>query len=201
MLASKNAVAVRPVARRAVAPAPVAAFRAAPRVQRAQALVVKAELKVGDKMDDYPNYYKVLRSSQGGSVSLSSFKGKKPVVLFFYPKAATPGCTKEACRFRDEFSRFEAAGAAVFGISSDTPEENAAFAKSNNLQFPLLSDQGSILRKTFGIKADLLGLLPGRQTYVIDVNGQVVLSFNDQFNVEQHVDEALRALSKAKVKA
>ncbi|KXZ53853.1 hypothetical protein GPECTOR_6g771 [Gonium pectorale] len=144
---------------------------------------------------------RILKSSSGGAVTLSSFKGKQPVVLFFYPKAATPGCTKEACRFRDEYERFTKAGAVVFGISSDSPEENAAFAKANNLQYPLLSDQNALMRKAFGIKGDLLGLLPGRQTYVIDVNGNCVMSFNDQFNVEQHVDEALKVLATVKVAA
>eukprot|EP00967_Tisochrysis_lutea_P134654 scaffold238108_cov15-Tisochrysis_lutea.AAC.3 len=72
---------------------------------------------------------------------------------------------QEACAFRDEYSRFTDMGAAVFGISSDSPEENAAWAKANNLPFPLLTDSNSILRKSFGIKADFLGLLPGRQTY------------------------------------
>ncbi|KAG2492513.1 hypothetical protein HYH03_009178 [Edaphochlamys debaryana] len=191
-------------ARPSVARAPAARVQprvAAPRMQRAATVVVKAELKVGDKLDNYSDYFRVLKSSQGGTVTLSGFKGKQPVVLFFYPKAATPGCTKEACRFRDEFSRFTAAGAAVFGISSDSPEENAAFAKANNLQFPLLTDQNALLRKAFGIKGDLMGLLPGRQTYVIDANARCVLSFNDQFNVEAHVDEALKALASSKIAA
>ncbi|PNH08419.1 Peroxiredoxin Q, chloroplastic [Tetrabaena socialis] len=171
-----------------------AATRPAFRSVQRKPFVVKAELKVGQKLEEFPDYYRVIKSSQGGSVSLSSYKGKQPVVLFFYPKAATPGCTKEACRFRDEYSRFVSAGAAVFGISSDSPEDNAAFAKANNLPYPLLTDQNALLRKAFGIKADLLGLLPGRQTYVVDVGGRCVLSFNDQFGVEAHVDEALKAL-------
>ncbi|GLI71447.1 hypothetical protein VaNZ11_016662 [Volvox africanus] len=189
-----KASSVRPMAR-----APV--VRSAPRMQRPAVVLIKAELKVGDKMDVYPDYFRVLKTSKGGTVSLSSFKGKQPVVLFFYPKAATPGCTKEACRFRDEYSRFTQAGAAIFGISSDTPEENAAFAKANNLPYPLLTDANAILRKTFGIKPDLLGLLPGRQTFVIDVSGRCVMAFNDQFNVEQHVDEALKVLSSSSVTA
>ncbi|KAJ9513914.1 hypothetical protein QJQ45_021001, partial [Haematococcus lacustris] len=172
-------------------------------------MLLQAELKVGDKMSDYADYYRVLNRSDGGAVSISSFQGKKPVVLFFSlcnasatdPKAGTPGCTKEACKFRDEYQRFEEAGAAVFGISSDSPDVNAAFAKEQGLQFPLLTDGNSILRKTFGIKADLLGLLPGRQTYVIDINGKVILSFNDQFNAEQHVSMALNALQNAKAMA
>jgi len=181
----------------AAAPRAVAAPRA-----RAYAVAVQASnLKVGDKMSDSSEYYRVLRRSDGGSVSLSSYQGKNAVVLFFYPKAGTPGCTKEVCKFRDEYKRFEDAGAVVFGISGDSPEENAAWAKANNLPFPLLSDQSNILRKTFGIKSDLLGLLPGRQTYVIDKSGKVILSFNDQLNAEQHVTEALNVLSRVTVNA
>ncbi|KAF5838716.1 thioredoxin dependent peroxidase [Dunaliella salina] len=159
--------------------------------------VTKAALKTGDRMQDYPDYFRVLRRSDGSSTTLSSFQGKQPVVLFFYPKQGTPGCTKEACAFRDEYSRFTDMGAAVFGISSDSPEENAAWAKANNLPFPLLTDSNSILRKSFGIPADFLGFLPGRQTYVIDKSGKVVCTFNNQFNAAQHVTEALNALKAA----
>ncbi|KAG1664652.1 hypothetical protein FOA52_011789 [Chlamydomonas sp. UWO 241] len=146
-------------------------------------------------MTDSPEYYRLLRSNDGSTVQLSSYKDKAPVVLFFYPKAATPGCTKEACKFRDEYDRFKKAGAEVFGISSDEPAVNDAFAKAQRIQYLLLTDQSSILRKTFGIPADLMGLLPGRQTYVIAKGGKVVLAFNDAFNVEAHVDAALKALA------
>jgi len=75
----------------------------------------------------------------------------------------TPGCTKEACKFRDEYGKFVDAEAEVFGISSDTPDANAAFAQKERLPFPLLTDQSDFLRKSFGIKADLFGMLKGRQ--------------------------------------
>ncbi|CAL5218862.1 g594 [Coccomyxa viridis] len=153
--------------------------------------LTRAELKVGSKMQDYPDYYRVLKSTEGASVALSNYEGKKPVVLFFYPRAATPGCTKQACAFRDAFGKFKDIGAEVFGISSDDVQKNSEFAKAQRLPFPLLTDQSEFLRKSFGIKGDLLGLLPGRQTFVIDKNGKIVLSFNDQFNPEKHVVEAL----------
>eukprot|EP00884_Botryococcus_braunii_P019416 jgi/Botrbrau1/6158/Bobra.331_2s0048.1 len=156
-----------------------------------------AELKVGDKLQDYPDYYRVLKSSDGKAVALSNFEGKKPVVLFFYPKAATPGCTKEVCKFRDDYSSFKTANAEVFGISGDSPEENKKFAEANRLPFPLLTDQGNFLRKSFGIKADLLGVLPGRQTYVIGKDGKVLLSYNNQFAPETHITQALAALKTA----
>lgn len=145
-------------------------------------------------MEDYPEYYRVLKTNDGGAVALSNFKGERTVVLFFYPKAATPGCTKEACRFRDEYAQFTSAGAAVFGISDDSPEDNDAFAKANRLPYQLLTDSSSILRKVFGIPAAMMGLLPGRQTYVISKEGKLVLSFNSAFDFEAHVQEALKAV-------
>jgi peroxiredoxin Q/BCP len=162
------------------------------RAKRSFAVRVQA-MKVGESLKDSAEYYRVLKTSKGDTVTLASFEGK-PLVLFFYPKAATPGCTKEACKFRDEYEAFVKAGAQVFGISSDAPAENKAFADAQRLPFPLLSDPSSIMRKTFGIKGDLLGLLPGRQTFVFNAAGKCVLSFNDQMNAEKHVEEALKAL-------
>ena len=176
--------------------------------------ITQAAIKVGDKLTDSPEYYRILSASNGEAVYLSEFKGKNlcintflkshvlmnqlqsttgkaPVVLFFYPKAATPGCTKEACGFRDNYAAFTSAGVKVFGISGDAPEANAEFAKANNLPFQLLSDKDNILRKVFGIPNDFLGLLPGRQTYVIDKDSKVVLSFNSALDVEAHVRSAL----------
>ncbi|WIA14474.1 hypothetical protein OEZ85_002997 [Tetradesmus obliquus] len=187
MLAQRNVVA-------GSRPAVNARIAAISRPQRASRSVVAVKaMKVGEALKDSAEYYRVLKTSEGKTVTLASFEGK-PLVLFFYPKAATPGCTKEACKFRDEYSAFTEAGAAVFGISSDSPAENKAWADANRLPFPLLTDPSSILRKTFGIKGDLLGLLPGRQTFVFNKAGKCVLSFNDQMNAEQHVAEALKAL-------
>jgi peroxiredoxin Q/BCP len=90
-------------------------------------------------------------------------KHKTKVANFLLEQAATPGCTKEACKFRDEYSVFKDAGAEVLGISSDSPDANAAFAKAQRLPFPLLSDEDSAFRKALGVKNDLFGLLPGRQ--------------------------------------
>lgn len=131
-------------------------------------------------------------------MALSSFQGKKPVVLAFYPKASTPGCTKQMCRMRDGWKELQATGAAVFGISSDDPATNAAFAKAQNLPFPLLTDASGFLRKSFGIKGDMMGLLPGRETIVIDKDSTVLCSFNSQFSIDEHLDEALAALKKVK---
>jgi len=130
-------------------------------------------------MQDYPDYYRVLKASDGSSVALSSFENKKPVVLAFYPKAATPGCTKQVCAMRDNYSELSKK-AAVFGISGDEPATNAAFAAAQNLPFPLLTDASSFLRKSFGVKGDMMGLLPGRQTIVIDKKGKVCGGTGDE---------------------
>jgi len=197
-----SSVAGARVAKPAVALAPVRAAAASRKAQRpalARRLSVQA-MKVGEKLQDSAEYYRVLKTSEGKTLSLASLAGK-PLVLFFYPKAATPGCTKEVCKFRDEYEAFQKAGAVVYGISGDSPEANKAFATAQRVPFPLFTDPSSILRKTFGIKGDLLGLLPGRQTYVFDASGKCVLSFNDQLNAEKHVEEALAALKNVKVAA
>ncbi|KAK9902142.1 hypothetical protein WJX75_005761 [Coccomyxa subellipsoidea] len=151
-------------------------------------------VKVGDSIDQMPIYTRKLQTHEGGSISLDDYRGKSSIVLFFYPKASTPGCTKEACKFRDEYSVFKDAGAVVLGISGDSPDTNAAFAKAQRLPFPLLSDEGNDFRKALGVKKDLFGLLPGRQTYVFDKEGKVALVFNSQMKAEQHIQEALNVI-------
>ena len=141
----------------------------------------------------------------GKAVKLSSFRAQtvgpitvnpgKNVVLFFYPADATPGCTKEACAFRDAYSDFVSAGAAVFGVSADDAASHAAFRAAHNLQFPLLVDEGDEVRTAYGIQKDFFGALKGRQTYVIGTDGVVRFAFNNQFDAEGHVTRALAALS------
>uniref|UniRef100_A0A0D6R3Q6 thioredoxin-dependent peroxiredoxin n=1 Tax=Araucaria cunninghamii TaxID=56994 RepID=A0A0D6R3Q6_ARACU len=134
-----------------------------------------------------------LKDQDGKMVSLSKFKGK-PVVLYFYPADESPGCTKEACAFRDSYEKFKKAGADVIGISSDGPESHKAFAKKYRLPFTLLSDDGNKVRKEWGVPGDFFGSLPGRETYVIDKKGVVQLVYNNQFQPEKHVDETLKML-------
>jgi peroxiredoxin Q/BCP len=126
-------------------------------------------------------------------VSLSKFKGK-PLVLYFYPADETPGCTKQACAFRDSYEKFKKAGAEVVGISGDDSSSHKAFAKKYKLPFTLLSDQGNKVRKEWGVPGDFFGSLPGRETYVIDKNGVVQLVYNNQFQPEKHIDETLKLL-------
>lgn len=116
------------------------------------------------------------------------------MVIYFYPKDDTPDCTKEACSFRDQFEVFEEANAMIIGISSQSVESHLAFAKKHRLNFTLLSDEEKKVRKLFGVPTDLLGILPGRGTYVINKEGRVVFIFNSQIQAEKHVKESLRIL-------
>ncbi|XP_058180638.1 peroxiredoxin Q, chloroplastic-like isoform X1 [Rhododendron vialii] len=134
-----------------------------------------------------------LKDQEGRNVTLSKFKGK-PVVVYFYPADETPGCTKQACAFRDSYEKFKKAGAEVVGISGDDPSSHKAFAKKYRLPYTLLSDEGNKIRKEWGVPADLFGTLPGRQTYVLDKNGVVQLIYNNQFQPEKHIDETLKIL-------
>lgn len=142
-------------------------------------------VEVGEVAPDF------LASSQTGeTVSLADFRGRKTVVLFFYPRDGTPVCTKEACSFRDAYEDFVQAGAAVIGVSSGSVESHQAFAASHRLPFVLLADADGSLRKLFGVPK-ALGFLPGRVTYVIDKEGIIRRIFSSQFAADQHVVEAL----------
>src|SRR5205809_1329088 len=144
-------------------------------------------LAVGETAPDF-----ALRSDDGRRMSLKDFRGKK-VVLYFYPKDDTPGCTKEACSFRDNYQDFTDAGAEVVGVSSDGGASHQKFTEKFQLPFTLLSDTGGAVRKRYGVPATL-GLLPGRVTFVIDKQGIVRHVFNSQFQATRHVQEAIAAL-------
>ncbi|WVZ82162.1 hypothetical protein U9M48_029455 [Paspalum notatum var. saurae] len=138
-----------------------------------------------------PNF--TLKDQNGRPVSLNKFKGK-PVVVYFYPADETPGCTKQACAFRDSYEKFKKAGAEVIGISGDDAASHKAFAQKYRLPFTLLSDEGNRVRKEWGVPADLFGTLPGRQTYVLDKQGVVQYVYNNQFQPEKHIGETLKIL-------
>ena len=114
-------------------------------------------------------------------------------VLFFYPKDDTPGCTKEACAFRDEYKQFSELDTEVIGISSDSVESHKRFAKKHKLPFTLLSDRREKVRRLYDVP-NTFGLFPGRVTYVIDQEGIVRQVFSSQIGVERHVQQALEAL-------
>ncbi len=143
------------------------------------------ELKVGDKIPSFS-----LKDQKGNTISKEDLVGVSNLVLYFYPKDDKPGCTKEACAFRDEFEVFTDLGAKVIGVSADSPQSHAKFAEKYRLPFTLLSDEDNSLRKSFGVKGNLLGLLPGRVTFIVDKFGIVKHVFDSQFNATQHVKEA-----------
>jgi peroxiredoxin Q/BCP len=147
-------------------------------------------LEAGARAPDF-----TLEDQNGKRVSLADFRERKNVVLYFYPKDDTPGCTKEACTFRDQFEDFRDVGAEVIGISSDTAKSHKAFAAKHELPFTLLADPGGEVREAFGVPSTL-GLLPGRVTYVIDKQGVIRHVFNSQLNPTKHVTEALGVLAK-----
>ena len=117
----------------------------------------------------------------------------RALVLFFYPKDDTPGCTMEACAFRDSYADLQALGAEVWGVSGDDAASHQRFAARHQLPFPLLVDKGNALRKAYGVPA-VLGLIPGRVTYVIDGEGVVQQVFNNLLDGPAHRQEALRVL-------
>lgn len=134
-----------------------------------------------------------LNDQSGKPVSLADFRGKQHVVVFFYPKDETVVCTREVCAFRDAYSVFRDLGAAVLGVSSDSPISHAGFAQHHQLPFPLLSDPGAKLRTAYGV-AKTFGLLPGRETFVIDKTGILRHRFCSQLHAQKHIDEALAIL-------
>lgn len=130
---------------------------------------------------------------QDGIERRSDQLGGKALVLFFYPKDDTPGCTMEACAFRDSYADLQALGAEVWGVSGDDAASHGRFATRHQLPYPLLVDQGNRLRRAFGVP-NVLGLLPGRVTYVIDGQGVIRHVFNNLLDGPAHRREALQAL-------
>lgn len=145
-------------------------------------------LKVGTKIPMF-----TLPDSTGNPFSISELIGKKPFVLYFYPKNNTPGCTTEACDFRDAYEDFIALGAEVVGISSDSSKSHARFGEKYSLPFILLADKDNAVRKQFKIKNSMF-VLPGRETYVVDKNGIIIMVFNSN-SASEHMKRALKALS------
>ena len=145
-------------------------------------------VKVGDKAPDF-----TLPSQMGDDVTLSEFFGKKNIVLYFYPKDETTGCTKEACTFRDNYEELTKLGAEVLGVSGQSVESHKSFASHYGLPFILLSDEGNKVRELYGVPSSM-GIIPGRVTYIIDKKGVVRHIFNSQTQAQKHVEEAKKTL-------
>lgn len=147
------------------------------------------KITIGSKIPSF-----TLPDQNGNLFNIDSVLGKKKMVIYFYPKDDSQGCTKQACSFRDNFEVFTEADAIIIGISGQSVESHKAFAEKNRLSFTLLSDKGNKIRKLFGVPTNLFGLIPGRVTYVTDKSGKVVYTFNSQLDATKHVEEALRIL-------
>ena len=145
-------------------------------------------LRIGDKIPFF-------RLKDQNNDIRSSEKLNKPLILFFYPKDDTPGCTIEACGFRDKYDLFKILGAEVWGISNGDSQSHLEFANKHKLQYPLLCDINNTLRRKFGVPKTI-GFIEGRVTYIIDSNGIIVHIFEDLLNGPAHIKEAIKALKK-----
>ena len=148
-------------------------------------------LKVGDRIPDFTAI-----NTNGTVFESQSIIGKKPVVIYFYPKDDTSGCTAQACSFRDQYEDFTDLGAEVIGVSSDTVASHQKFAKQYKLPFILLSDSNKKIRNLFGVPSGLFGLLPGRVTYVADKHGIIQLIFDNNLMATKHIPKALATIKK-----
>jgi peroxiredoxin Q/BCP len=146
------------------------------------------ELKVGDKI---PNF--TAKDTNGDDFNSLDLIGKKPLVIYFYPKDNTPGCTTQACSFRDQYEDFKDLGAEVIGISSDSIASHQKFTEQYKLPFILLSDSDKKIRALFGVPSNLFGLIPGRVTYVADAAGTIIMVFNSM-KAKNHIPKALEAI-------
>lgn len=138
----------------------------------------------------------VATTGDGTTIRLADYVGKRGLVLFFYPRDGTPVCTKQACAFRDSYSKFVDAGFEVVGVSSGSPTSHRAFAEQHRLPFPLISDSDGSLRALYGA-SKAMGIIPGRVTYVIGRDGRILMVYSAMFASEEHVRRALAAVGAA----
>ena len=146
------------------------------------------KLKIGDKAPEFS-----LPDQNGRVISLDDFIGKINLVVYFYPKDESYGCTKEACSFRDNYEDFKEAGAEVIGISADDENSHKGFAANHKLPFILLSDKDKTVARSYGV-GKTLGILPGRVTFIIDKQGIIRGIYSSQVNFRKHIEEALEVL-------
>lgn len=147
-------------------------------------------LKIGDTI---PNFTAI--DTNGKEFDSKNYIGKQSLVIYFYPKDNTPGCTAQACSFRDHYEDFKDFGAEVIGISSDSVASHSNFSSKYKLPFILLSDSNKKLKTLFGVPSNLFGLLPGRVTFVVDKTGKIVLIFDSMF-ATSHIPKAIEIIKK-----
>jgi len=148
---------------------------------------MQIKLKVGDVAPDFES-----PTADGTRLGLKDFIGKKNVVLYFYPKDDTSGCTKEACSFRDNMRPIRSMGAEIVGVSLDSPDSHKKFAKKYGLNFPLISDEGKHIATAYGVLKDTR-TSTNRVTFVIDKKGKVAHIF-PKVDVSKHTEEVVAAL-------
>lgn len=146
-------------------------------------------IQVGDKCPSF-----TLQDQHGNVVSTDSLIGEKILVIYFYPKDYSGGCTAEACAFRDSYEEFKDAGCEVIGISSDSVESHKGFAAKHRLTFTLLADTKKEARNLFGVPRAALGLIAGRVTYIVDLKGIVRDVHNSLVNTDSHISEAMKMI-------
>jgi len=146
-------------------------------------------LKVGDAIPSF-----ALKDQNGNDFNIDTYRGKKIMVIYFYPKDDTPGCTKEACSFRDTYESFTDLDVLVIGISADNIASHKKFEEKYKLPFTLLADVTNTVRKQFGVSKDLM-VLPGRVTFVVNKQGVISSIFNN-LKAEQHVEKSLEIIKK-----
>jgi len=148
---------------------------------------VETKLKVGDTAPDFEG-----QTSKDTQVRLRDYLGKRNVILYFYPKDDTKGCTIEACSFRDKLQPIAALWTEVVGVSVDTVESHKKFAEKNNLNFPLISDHDKQISKTYGVLSED-GSYAERMTFIIDKDGKIAKIFTN-VDITKHTDEIVAAL-------
>jgi len=148
-------------------------------------------VKTGDKLPSF-----TLNDQDGKPFAIDNLVGKKNIVIYFYPKDETSICTAEAEGFRDASASFEGLDATIIGISSDSVNSHKKFAENHKLPFTLLSDPEKKIQNLFAVPKDLLGMLPGRTTYIINKKGIVIHVFDHAFSADKHVVAALKSLQK-----
>lgn len=137
-----------------------------------------------------------LKNSEGKEIHISYYIGKTNLVIYFYPKDETTTCTLQACIFRNVHEEFSALNAEIFGISNDSVEEHRLFSKKYKLNFHLLSDEKKEVKKMFKVTSSLLGLIPKRVTFVVDLQGRIAGSYSELLNADHHIEFARETLKK-----
>lgn len=142
-------------------------------------------IKVGDIVKGF-----TLKDQYGEVFDLNNILGKKPFILYFYPKDNTPGCVRQACSFRDNYRFFLERDIEIIGISGDSTASHKRFSDKYNLPFKVLSDKRNRVRKMFNVPGNLFGIIPGRVTYYVDRDGRVKYIFDSLLDAEKHIEKA-----------